>query len=560
MARGYPLGLTGDKIPEFARVIAVADAFDAMTSTRSYRGARTVDEAIVELRKWAGTQFDPPMVEALITAVGKHGWVPTNYPGEQPAEALAAAPAPGTLAVDHDDPTVEAGLQVTPRQAGATVSFSAERLASARPHSHAGGVVFVALMGLVAAAATTATIQEGVRYPTAALAFGALIVIGEVLRIRLPGERDAAPIGTAAALAYALLFDISGSAAAQPVHQVVAVVACAMLVGAVARAAVGRAPSLVDLARQLLLVGVVAIVFRVAMPQRVFHLPLADYRNDLRWMSLVMVAVVMGLYFVDALVAAAVRAGRNHSPLGAMIRDELKATLGMGTAMGATGVLIALATPTMRFWALPIFCIPLVLTQFAFRRYAAIRTTYNQTIRSLSRVTEVAGYVAEGHSHRVAALAVRLGRELGLAEHQVRDLEYAALMHDIGQISLVDPINGGSTLVVAPAERRRIAGLGADIIRTTGVMDRVAMLVGRQADVYRRHREPPDDTLPLECRIIKVASAYDDLVGTNPTPTVSADALERLRLGMVFDYDPRVIEVLSRLVDRAASRSYQFSV
>src|ERR1700735_4119618 len=44
--RGYPMGLAGHEIPEFARVIAVADAFDSMTSTRSYREAKNIDQAI----------------------------------------------------------------------------------------------------------------------------------------------------------------------------------------------------------------------------------------------------------------------------------------------------------------------------------------------------------------------------------------------------------------------------------------------------------------------------------------------------------------------------------
>ncbi|HLH82895.1 MAG TPA: HD-GYP domain-containing protein, partial [Trebonia sp.] len=71
---GYPMGLAGDEIPEFARVLGVADAFDAMTSDRSYRGARPVCEAIAELRKWAGTQFDPAFVDAFITAIERDGW------------------------------------------------------------------------------------------------------------------------------------------------------------------------------------------------------------------------------------------------------------------------------------------------------------------------------------------------------------------------------------------------------------------------------------------------------------------------------------------------------
>ena len=97
--RGYPLGLAGDEIPEFARVIAVADAFDSMTSTRSYRGARRIDQAVAELRKWSGTQFDPALVDAFVTALEREGW-------ERPAPIdPPASPSDGVTAQDHDDPT-----------------------------------------------------------------------------------------------------------------------------------------------------------------------------------------------------------------------------------------------------------------------------------------------------------------------------------------------------------------------------------------------------------------------------------------------------------------------
>ncbi len=67
--RGYPSGLSGRAIPQFARIIAVADAFDSMTSTRSYRAARPVPEAVAELRQCSGSQFDPVMVEAMEAAL-----------------------------------------------------------------------------------------------------------------------------------------------------------------------------------------------------------------------------------------------------------------------------------------------------------------------------------------------------------------------------------------------------------------------------------------------------------------------------------------------------------
>jgi response regulator RpfG family c-di-GMP phosphodiesterase len=64
--RGYPDGLRGDVIPIMARIIAVADCFDAMTIARAYRQPLSADEALEHLRAGAGSQFDPALVEAFI--------------------------------------------------------------------------------------------------------------------------------------------------------------------------------------------------------------------------------------------------------------------------------------------------------------------------------------------------------------------------------------------------------------------------------------------------------------------------------------------------------------
>ncbi|MDQ3778252.1 MAG: HD domain-containing protein [Actinomycetota bacterium] len=63
---GYPSGRSREQIPLGARILAVADAFDAMTSTRTYRPALSVDLALVEVRRCAGTQFDPSVVHAFL--------------------------------------------------------------------------------------------------------------------------------------------------------------------------------------------------------------------------------------------------------------------------------------------------------------------------------------------------------------------------------------------------------------------------------------------------------------------------------------------------------------
>jgi HD-GYP domain-containing protein (c-di-GMP phosphodiesterase class II) len=66
---GYPDGLAGEQIPLEARIIFACDAFEAMTTTRPYRRARTPGYAIAELPRCAGTQFDPDVVHALVAEV-----------------------------------------------------------------------------------------------------------------------------------------------------------------------------------------------------------------------------------------------------------------------------------------------------------------------------------------------------------------------------------------------------------------------------------------------------------------------------------------------------------
>ena len=63
--RGYPRGMRGEEIPLAARIFAIADSFDAMTSDRPYRAAMSTEAAVAEIRAGSGTQFDPRCVEAF---------------------------------------------------------------------------------------------------------------------------------------------------------------------------------------------------------------------------------------------------------------------------------------------------------------------------------------------------------------------------------------------------------------------------------------------------------------------------------------------------------------
>jgi len=67
--KGYPEGLTGEEIPLGARIISVADAYEAMTASRPYQEARSKESAIEELLKCSGTQFDPEIVKVFVERV-----------------------------------------------------------------------------------------------------------------------------------------------------------------------------------------------------------------------------------------------------------------------------------------------------------------------------------------------------------------------------------------------------------------------------------------------------------------------------------------------------------
>lgn len=75
---GYPRKLKGESIPFYSRILAVADAFEAMTADRPYRKSRCIAHACWELKKEAGSQFDPAVVEAFLSILNEHCRCPVN--------------------------------------------------------------------------------------------------------------------------------------------------------------------------------------------------------------------------------------------------------------------------------------------------------------------------------------------------------------------------------------------------------------------------------------------------------------------------------------------------
>jgi HD-GYP domain-containing protein (c-di-GMP phosphodiesterase class II) len=108
---GYPAGLSGENIPYFARMIGIVDAFDCLTTTRSYRPARSIDETLNILLQDRYTHFDPALTDAFVDLIRQHGWKAAAVNQPAPDGSVRAG-------IDHDDLSLGAGGGASGSSAG----------------------------------------------------------------------------------------------------------------------------------------------------------------------------------------------------------------------------------------------------------------------------------------------------------------------------------------------------------------------------------------------------------------------------------------------------------
>ena len=228
----------------------------------------------------------------------------------------------------------------------------------------------------------------------------------------------------------------------------------------------------------------------------------------------------------------------SRSYLARALLHDLNAFVGLAL----TGALFGELYPALTWWALPIAVLPYAFAHIAFRRFQDTKVTYKQTIRALARIPEVSGLGIDGHADRTTALASAVAKELGLGPIVVEDVEFTALMHDIGRVSLNEPqiLRMGYT-------DDDIARWSAEIIAESPYLDRVADHVRHQYEPFRRPGEQTDPEVSIVSRIIKVAAAYDWQVhdqGLSPL-----QALENLHAGAAYEFDPEVVASVRRILE-----------
>jgi HD-GYP domain-containing protein (c-di-GMP phosphodiesterase class II) len=195
--------------------------------------------------------------------------------------------------------------------------------------------------------------------------------------------------------------------------------------------------------------------------------------------------------------------------------------------------------------------VPLAVAYFSLRQHARVGRLYEAIIATLADSLDLRDRDTGGHTRRVAALAVRLGRRLGLRGRALEDLRTAALLHDLGKIGVADAI------LLKPAgltgaeweQMRRHPDLGARLLAAHG-------LLGGAVPLIRHHQERYDGTgypgglageaIPLGARVIAVADAFMAMVdGRTYRPALApGEALAELERAAGSQFDPRVVALL----------------
>lgn len=265
-----------------------------------------------------------------------------------------------------------------------------------------------------------------------------------------------------------------------------------------------------------------------------------DWMKQPWWTALAMaVAVIAGIIAYVAMQAS----------LGSSLTPELHRAppevVMVGASIVVTAVAIALSCGALGSLAILLMTMPLVLMFIAQRRRLEAIATRRQAIVALAQVVELSGYSTPGHAERVADLANQVGHELELPLHEMPALGEAALVHDLGHVMLREPVPGGTTVDLAPADQKAIADNSAQIVQSGEVFDSVAEVLRAQATQYRQVQEM-HETVPLHSRIIKVCNAYDDIA--HGDRQLQAVALERLSLGIGYEYDPEVLQALETVM------------
>jgi hypothetical protein len=355
-----------------------------------------------------------------------------------------------------------------------------------------------------------------------------LVVLGDIFEIDLRGGRST-PVSNAVIFALFIVLDLP---------EVMLVVVTAFFLALIVRAQdLGWGPRFRSTSRRLgtIMLSLGFYLLFVAI------VPPFPGGEGLLLAEAAVMALAGALYLIlDTGVSASLISLTQRVPIAPIWRSQLSSLSGLQVAFLSVSALIALAYGVLQEWAFVLFLLPLFAARHAFRRYASIHKTYEQTIRALAKAPELAGYATHGHSTAVADLAKTIARLQGLSDNDVQEVEFAALLHDVGRFFFEDPADVPESFAGTDAGSH-LAEASASMAAQTPYLSKVATLVRHQDASF-------EEASPLGARIVKVANDFVELNREGPSFS-PLTALHQMELMAGKEYDPLLVRSLRRILE-----------
>jgi putative nucleotidyltransferase with HDIG domain len=238
-------------------------------------------------------------------------------------------------------------------------------------------------------------------------------------------------------------------------------------------------------------------------------------------------------------------------------KNRIRGAIATYIALAPMGFVMAVVYLSIGIWGIILFFFPLFLARRSFELYTKMRKMYLETIRALAAAIDAKDPYTKGHSERVAKIAVVLATELDLSDRDIENIEYTALLHDIGKIGIDDRILGKSSKL-SNEEFKKIKEhpiVGAKIIEPIDFLKDSYKTIYHHHERYNGGGYPDglkEKDIPLCARIIAVADAYDAMGSDRPyrKKLSKEKILKEFTEQSGKQFDPQIVTALMLILKR----------
>jgi putative nucleotidyltransferase with HDIG domain len=260
---------------------------------------------------------------------------------------------------------------------------------------------------------------------------------------------------------------------------------------------------------------------------------------------------------VNSILVTIVISFAQDSKISTVWRVNIKEMIPSYLAEVPMGFLMAIVYVDVGIIGILLFFLPLLLARRSFELYTKMRKVYLDTIRALAAAIDAKDPYTKGHSERVAQIAVVLATELNLSDRDIENIEYTALLHDIGKIGIDDRILGKNSKL-SNEEFKKIKEhpiVGAKIIEPVDFLKNSYKTIYHHHERYNGGGYPDglkEKDIPFCARIIAVADAYDAMGSDRPyrKKLSKEKILKEFAEQSGKQFDPQIVNALMLILKR----------